>query len=323
MRDVPNFEDVTPSFQGRPPARKWEDTQGMTQQGFKRFRRKKGANSASTEIHVTRTGDASMVKKSKAPVTGSSLVVHSGAPRNLPVTLPETWDRLRRVMPGTHKQTLEELPLVSFHREDPATKAFDLLRTRVLNAIKAKGWKRIAVAAPTRGCGATFTAVNLALSLARVPNSRNILLDLNHRNPGVADMLDLAGFGDMPGFLGGRVSLERHLIRTGETLALGLTSYPDRDAAEILHDSHCADTLDHMCDELDPDVVIMDLPPVLEYDDLVAIAPRVDAVLLVSDGTQTSPRQLDACEKVLENQARILGVVLNRARASDSMHAVG
>jgi protein-tyrosine kinase len=315
MRDFSNLEGATPSYQDRSKDKDWDDSQGMTEQGFKRFRRKKQRNADASA--VSRRADPSG-RKAKTPVTGSSIVLHSSARETLPATLPETWDRLRRVMPGMHKNIMEGAPLVSFHRDDPAAKAFDLLRTRILNTLRAKGWKRIAVAAPTQGCGATFTAVNLALSLARVPNSRNILLDLNHRDPGVAKALDLAGFGDMPGFLAGRVSLERQLIRTGETLALGLASNPDRDAAEILHDSQCAMTLDHMCEELDPDVVIFDLPPVLEYDDLIAILPEVDAVLLVTDGTQTSPQHLEACEKVLNNQTQLLGVVLNRARQYDA-----
>lgn len=319
MRDYSNMDGLPPDHQTVPSGKNWDVEHDMTQQGLKRFRRKQRRSDApaSSKRRADKAGP-----KDDGHKTGSALVVHSQARAQLPAALPETWERLRRVMPGTRKPHLQNAPLVSFYRDDPAAKAFDLLRTRLLNTLKARGWKRIAVAAPTRGCGSTFTAVNLALSLGRVPNSRTILLDLNHRDPGVADMLDLAGFGDMPGFLAGRVSMERQLLRTGETLALGLASNPDRDAAEILHDSQCAATLDHMCEELDPDVVILDLPAVLEYDDLAAILPQVDGVLLVTDGTQTSPGHLAACEKVLDNQTQLLGVVLNRARKTGALQTV-
>ncbi len=292
MRDFSNLRDTSPAQRDAAGNAARNDTQDMTEQGFKRFRRKnrRGTNAPASSHTPGRSG-----RKDAVP-TGSSLVLHASAQGGLPAMRPETWDRLRRVMPDQRRGDMEQAPLVSYHRDDPASRAFDLLRTRILNTLRARGWKRIAVAAPTRGCGATFTAVNLALSLARVPNSRNVLLDLNHRDPGVARTMGLAGFGDMPGFLAGRISLERQLIRTGETLALGLASNPDRDAAEILHDHQCAATLDHMCDDLDPDVVIMDLPAMLEYDDLVAILPEVDAVLLVADATRTSPQHLEACE---------------------------
>ena len=39
-------------------------------------------------------------------------------------------------------------------------------------------------------------------------------------------------------------------------------------------------------------------------------------VLLVSDGTQTMGKQLVECERMLDGQVPLLGVVLNRARAS-------
>ena len=56
------------------------------------------------------------------------------------------------------------------------------------------------------------------------------------------------------------------------------------------------------------------MPPVLESDDLSAFLPQVDGVLLVADGTRTLPQHIAECERRLEGQARILGVILNRAR---------
>jgi len=68
-----------------------------------------------------------------------------------------------------------------------------------------------------------------------------------------------------------------------------------------------------MTESLQPDVVLYDLPPVLAYDDLAAFLPQVDGVLLVADGTQTTASQIVACEKILNGQTRLLGVILNRA----------
>lgn len=227
----------------------------------------------------------------------------------------DDWPGLRLVSPGPRGHFLSGVPLVDFFRTDPAAKAFDLLRTRMLQTLRANGWNRIAVAAPTQGCGSTFTAVNLALSLARIPGSRNVLMDLNHRTPGIAGALELATIADMRGFLRGDVGMVRHLVRSSDTLALGLISGPDRDAAEMLHDARTADTLHRMNAALSPDVVLYDLPPILEYDDLAAFLPQVDGVLLVSDGTRTHASHIVECERILEGQTQVLGVILNRARS--------
>lgn len=262
-----------------------------------------------------RAPDQEVVTHLAAPSPDGS-VGSALAPYRAPDPVGDRWNELRLVSPGVRRHILAGAPLVNFFRRDPAAKAFDLLRTRLLQTLRAHGWSRIAIASPTHGCGATFTAVNLAQSLARIADSRTVLMDVNQRTPGVADMLDMPGIGDMRGYLGGAVRLERHLMRASQTLALGLAAGPTQDAAEILHGARCAETLADMVTALRPDVVLYDLPPVLAYDDLAAFLPQVDGVLLVADGTQTTASQIAACERVLKGQTQVLGVILNRARAS-------
>ena len=238
------------------------------------------------------------------------------AGRNLPAPLPHPWDRLPRVKPSLRRAGVRPSPLVSLFREDPAARAFDLLRTRLMHTLRSRGWRRVAIAAPTPGCGATFTAVNLALSLARIPENRTILMDMNRRDPGVARMLELPAKGDMDAFLHGEIAAEDHLLRCSDGLALGLAAAPDRNAAETLHNPCCAQALDEMILTFDPDVVLYDLPPILSFDDAAAFLPQVDALLLVADGTQTTAAQIRACEDLLGDQTELLGVVLNQARGA-------
>ncbi|MDK3019180.1 CpsD/CapB family tyrosine-protein kinase [Pseudodonghicola flavimaris] len=236
--------------------------------------------------------------------------------RNLPAPLPEPWERLHRVKPGAKGLGAKRAPLVNLFRDTPAARSFDLLRTRLMQTLRTQGWRRIAVVAPTEGCGATFTAVNLALSLARVPGSRTVLMDLNRRTPGVAAALDIHGHGRMDAFLGGALSPIEHLVRCSDGLALGLADAADPNAAESFHDPLTVRALDDMVLTLDPDVVIYDLPPVLSHDDAAAILPHVDGVLLVADGTRTTADQIRACEDILGEQTELLGVILNRARTA-------
>jgi len=257
--------------------------------------------------------------------TGSALVAHTDA--SLPVSfaantpLLDEWDTLPLASSDVQRQFLPGSPLVNYFRRDPGAKAFDLLRTRLLQALRAHGWGRIAIASPTKGCGTTFTAINLAQSLARVPGSRTVLMDLNHRNPDIAATLNMQDVGDMRGFLAGNVPMEQHLVRASKTLALGLISAPDDEAAEILHDARSGETLDLMTQSLRPDVVIYDLPPILEYDDLAAFLPHVDGVLMVADGTQTTAKHIAACERTLKGHSQLLGIILNRARTADDEDA--
>jgi protein-tyrosine kinase len=199
-------------------------------------------------------------------------------------------------------------------QQSPESAPFDILRTRLLHAMQDRGWTRIAITSPTQGCGKTLVAANLAISLARRPSSRTVLLDLELRQPGLAQLLGLADTPAIRGFLRGEQPLDRQLQRVGHTLALGLNGTPMPDAAEVLHDPSTAGALDAMIRQLDPEVVVIDAPAVLVSDDVLALLPLVDAVILVVDGTQTTAEEVRACERLFEGQCPLMGVVLNRAQ---------
>lgn len=209
-----------------------------------------------------------------------------------------------------------DMPLVDDHRNSAAARAFDLLRTRLRQTTLEHRWVNIAVTAPTSGCGNSFSATNLALSLSRVPGSRTVLMDMNMRNPGLARAFDMRAPGAMSDLLSGQADLGKGMLRVSDTLALGLNDQPEVNAAEILQDSATAETLLRLRASLQPEIVLYDMPPMLEHDDLSAFLPQLDGVLLISDGTQTMARHLRECERMLEGQVPLLGIVLNRARAS-------
>lgn len=196
----------------------------------------------------------------------------------------------------------------------PAAVAFDILRTRLLHGLAEKGWKRIAVTSPTHGCGKSFVALNLALALARRPSSRTVLVDLDLRHPEIAHFLGIEEDRALGEYLSGDQPLEGVFRRFGRTLALGMNSQAVEHASETLHDPNTTAALAAMIEQLDPEVVLYDLPPALVNDDVLALSSSVDAVLLVTDGTKTTPNEIRAVEKMLEGRIPLMGVVLNRAQ---------
>jgi Mrp family chromosome partitioning ATPase len=61
-------------------------------------------------------------------------------------------------------------------------------------------------------------------------------------------------------------------------------------------------------------LVVIDAPPVLMSDDVLALLPQLDAVLLIVDGTKTTAAEVRACERLFDGQCPLMGVVLNRAQ---------
>ena len=243
-------------------------------------------------------------------VTGREIFTAPLAP--LRVNPAKVWESLSAVQLSVEQ--LQGNNLFPMPSNQPAALAVDQLRSKILHGLATKGWKRIAVTSPTHGCGKSFVATNLALSLARRPASRTALIDLDLRRPQLAGLLGLTDLPEFADFLTGDQPLESVFRRFGRTLALGLNGTPVEMAAEMLHSPETAVALSALVDQLDPEVVIYDMPPALGTDDVLAMVPSLDAVLLVADGTKTTAEDLRACERLFEGRIPLMGVVLNRAQ---------
>ncbi len=231
--------------------------------------------------------------------------------------LHDLWGSLRRV--PVDEAALESNLVITASRRDPAHAAFDLLRTRLLQALDEHGWKRVAITSPTRGCGKTFTAANLAIALSRYENRRTVLLDLDMRAPGLAEVLGLTAPGPISDWMRGVTSSGTQLQRVGQNLlgigglAVGLNDRAETYPAELLQDPKAGMVLDQMQEELAPDAVLFDLPPALNHDDVTAFRDRYDCVLMVVGGGRNSAEQIREAVRRIGDDKPILGMVLNRA----------
>ena len=201
--------------------------------------------------------------------------------------------------------------IVSAQKRDPAHVAIDMLRTRLLQALRDHGWSRVAITAPESGCGSSFVAANLAISMARGESRRVVLMDMNLRRPALARLFGVADAPKARDYLSGYLLAEEYFRRVGANLALGLNVDSEPNAAEFLLESMTKEVLDEMQDLLAPDVVLYDLPPALDYDDLVAFLPRVDGVLLVAGGGTSTAEAIRSTERLL-GDTPLIGAVLNR-----------
>ena len=279
-------------------------------------RRKPGQGARPAHVSVFRPGQP--VPEDSVTLdqrTGREIFLAPLAPQ--PFNTTRVWESIQEITPKP--DALARNGLFADSAQSPVTRNFDMLRTRVLQALASRNWTRIAVTSPTHGCGKSFVAANLALSLARLPSCRTVLMDLELREPQLAQLFGLKDAAPLIEFLMGEQPLEGHFRRIGRNLALALNGEAVPHAAELLQDPEFANAMGALRDLLQPDVVILDLPPALGSDDVIALADQVDALILVTDGTLTSPEDIRACERLFDGRIPILGTVLNRAqdRAQD------
>lgn len=204
-----------------------------------------------------------------------------------------------------------------------ASAPYDVLRARVQRQLKQSGWRRLAITSPNKACGKTTIGANLALSLARQPELRVILMDFDLRRPTLAEAFGCRDRRNIADLLQGRVDFAGHALRYGKNLAICTNRTPVSQSAEILHSQATGALIDRIEAEWQPDLMIFDLPPMLGTDDTLGFLSHADCVLLVGAAGSTTLNQIDACERELSNLSNVVGTVLNKCRYLDDADGYG
>ena len=230
--------------------------------------------------------------------------------------LEELWEDIPVVL-----EDLDRLgargPAPSFARGTVTGALMDQLRGQVLRLIDEKGLRRIGVTSARRGAGRSFVAAGLAASIARLETVRVMLIDADLEDPGLAEILDIDAPGPLEAVLSGQVTPESHLRRVGSELVVALNAAPLPQAVERMMAPEAILALRGLVDTVSPDVVIQDLPPLLNDSVAAALLPQLDAVLLVADGMRNKSPEIVECERLLDGQVPLLGVVLNKSEDRD------
>ena len=211
--------------------------------------------------------------------------------------------------------------VVTFDQKDPAHVAYDMMRTKILSNCRANNWRTVAITSPTAECGKTLTAINLAFSFARHKDTRTVLMDLDLRRPMVAETLGITAPHSMGRFLEGEDPVDMHFLRYNQTLAIGSNNRRILNAAEVLQHANASAAMDLLKSTLAPDIILVDLPPMLATDDVMAFLPNVDAVLLVAGAGASTLREVDDCERDLAEQTDVMGVVLNKCEYGNESYS--
>ena len=196
-----------------------------------------------------------------------------------------------------------------------AAEAYKRLRTMLqFSFADDSSCRVIGLSSPLSGEGKSLTAVNLAYSLAQL-NKRVILLDCDMRRPTLAEKTGLAKKPGLSECLTGQHKFKdvvQRYCKGDETVAFHVVSAGENppNPLELLSSQRMERLIDGMRDIYD--YIILDLPPVTEVTDALAMGTRVDGMLLVV-------RQ-DYCDRGVLNETvqkfsfvgtRILGVVFN------------
>jgi protein-tyrosine kinase len=258
---------------------------------------------------------AAMEKARSQRARASTDTVHSTPPRDTADPEPGVWSALAPI--ELSARTIERGRLGAL-QGPAAASSFDVMRTRVLRTMRDNGWTRLAITSPDPGSGKTTLSANLALSLARKPELRVILMDFDMRRPALARLLDYANPGNLVDLLSGHVDFGDFAVRYGQNLAIALNASPVAHSAELLQGDRTPDLLDDITARGQPDLMIFDMPPLMGPADTLSFLEHIDGVLLVAAAEHTTVSQIDVSERELSDVTNVIGTVLNKCRYPDA-----
>jgi len=210
-------------------------------------------------------------------------------------------------------ERLRERRIVAMSDSEPAANAYKVLRTHVLQRMRVKGWRTLAVTSVGEAEGKTVTAINLALSLAGDVNQTVLLVDLDLRRPSIGRFFSgdpLPGISD---YLTDDRPIAELLINPGvDRFVILPGNHSFTHSSEMLSSPKMVGLIEELKGRYADRLVLLDMPPVLAGDDVIAFSPHVDAVMLVVEEGKTTKQDLaEAC--ALLDEAKIIGTLLNKA----------
>jgi succinoglycan biosynthesis transport protein ExoP len=218
------------------------------------------------------------------------------------------YERRRR----SEKEVSFPIELVCFgHPKSMLSEAYRNVRTCVLLSFSEKPPKRIAISSPNPAEGKTTTVVNTAIALSQT-GARVLLIDSDLRKPRIHKIFDHENGVGLSTFLSGHADLDSIIVETNIPNLCHIPAGPIPPNPSELLGSNLFKTMMESLEERF-DHILLDSPPILGFADAIVVSTSVDGVVLVVLGGKT-PREtlLRAKEALLQVNAKILGVVINR-----------
>lgn len=210
---------------------------------------------------------------------------------------------------------LEQNRVIAMHKNHQASWAFDVLRTQVLQKMDENGWRTIGVTSPSVESGKSMVSINLAMSIAHQTDRTALLVDFDLRRPRVAATLGLQPKVSLNEVLQGQADIADAMLNPSlPRLVILPTMRPMPNASELLSSARVASLIGELRERYRERIVIFDLPPVLAADDVMAVIPRLDCVLMVVASGMSTEKDIEESMSVL-SRANVLGVVLNKDRS--------
>jgi exopolysaccharide/PEP-CTERM locus tyrosine autokinase len=180
----------------------------------------------------------------------------------------------------------------------------------------------IMVTSALAGEGKSFTAINLAMSIAAELDNTVMLIDADVARPSVPRMLGLQAGAGLLDLLEGTADMSAVLLKTNiDKLTILPSGTPHPRATELLASDAMRMLLDDMAERYPDRIIIFDSPPLLLTTEARVLAAQMGQIVMVVQADKTSQADVQHALSTIE-ACPLRMLVLNKARG-DSIGGYG
>ena len=225
--------------------------------------------------------------------------------------VPEAAHERRKLLDSNNSCPVELI--TSGHPKSMLSEAYRSIRTSILLSTSGRPPRTIAISSPNPGEGKTTTVINTAIALSQT-GVQVVVIDGDMRKPRLHKIFGKENGVGLSNFLSGNAELDS-VIKNSEIPNLYyIPSGPiPPNPSELLGSALFKDMIECLGSRFNH--LVIDCPPLLAFSDSVIISTNVDGVIMVVIDGKTPRETLQRSKEVLQQvDARILGVVINRAK---------
>jgi len=180
----------------------------------------------------------------------------------------------------------------------------------------------IMVTSAVAGEGKSFTAINLAMSIAAELDNTVMLVDADVARPSVLRMLGLPHGPGLLDLLEGKADMASVLLKTNiDKLTLLPSGTPHPRATELLASDAMRQLLEDMARRYPDRIIIFDSPPLLLTTESRVLATQMGQIVVVVEADRTLQADVQHALSTIEN-CPVRMMLLNKAR-TDSVGSSG
>lgn len=173
--------------------------------------------------------------------------------------------------------------------------------------------------------GKTYSAINLAISIAMEQDLNVLLIDADIRKPSLAKTFDLEEGKGLTDYISGEVKDMKNILYNTNipSLTLMCAGSPHPNGTELLSSTSMHQFINEISTRYPNRIIIFDSPPLLQTTESTTLASHMGQIILVVEAETTLAPQIKKSIEILQNEIVLLLLNKQREKKNDVAYGYG